>query len=157
SPDGKSANSVERMFTPQGERRRLAAWELPVGRIRAQKTFTTDPWVYWSDNGKMAAAVQHTELVVVDARSCETIFACNDTFAGRASFSPDGRLVAARRKAPETSDTTALGVWETATGKEIASFLIGKMDHIALAAGNRHLVATDAETISVWDLTTGNE
>src|SRR3954453_20894885 len=65
--------------------------------------------------------------------------------------SPDDRhLVAAMPKG-------VVGVWETATGKEVATVAAGPVSSLALAPDNRHLVTVHENLLRVWDLATGKE
>jgi hypothetical protein len=70
-------------------------------------------------------------------------------------YSPDDRLLTARRA--EEGKPTQVGVWETATGNEVATVATGPVAHFALAPDNRSLVTTDEGHLRVWDLATGQE
>lgn len=49
-----------------------------------------------------------------------------------------------------------MGVWEAATGKEVATVETGKVAHLALSDA-RFLVTADAGSLRLWDLATGEE
>jgi WD40 repeat protein len=150
SPDLRHASTLERIFGQGREATRLVYWDAAVGKLLRQHTLPGEiRECAWSDDGLTVALSLSSGLTLAEVESGVHRFHLAGTSGGPAA-SPDDRLLAARRGG-------GAGVWEAATGKEVASVAAGKVAHLALTPDNRSLVATDEGFLRVWDLATGRE
>jgi WD40 repeat protein len=164
SPDGKYVSTLERVFTsrpggPSETATRLGRWETATGKLLHQHPLSGEVrHCAWLADGQalvlpsgdgLALMEVDTGLVRVRVKGCE---------GALVTASPDDRLFAAVCK-PDAGAKGAVrvGVWETATGKEVATVTTGPVAHLALAAGNRFLVTSDKQFLRLWDLATGKE
>lgn len=112
----------------------------------------------WSNDRKVIAAWSQDGLILIDVPSAQTRFRVEDSITGGPiAISPDNRFVAARRTVESPTGRTNVGIWETASGKEVAGLAGGRVAHLAFAPDYRSLVTADAAAIRVWDLATGKE
>src|SRR5262249_48071225 len=136
----------------RGEFTRLVRWDLATGKPRSQHLFEGQIRdAAWPGDGTTVALCQRGGLSLLDAEDGTELFHVPTPAEGPVA-SPDGALLAAR-----LTTKKAVGVWEAATGKEVASLPAGKGTHLAFAAGNRRVVTADAESIRAWDLADGRE
>jgi WD40 repeat protein len=160
SPDGKRVSTLERTFG-QGESTRLAVWELDTGKLVHQHALPAGVREgVWLAGGASVALPLKEGLTLMELDTGQTRFHAVGTAGnGPVAGSPDGRLLAAQRTGEPgaKSEAIAVGVWEVATGKEVAALTTGRFDHLAVAADNRSLVTADEGFLRVWDLATGKE
>jgi WD40 repeat protein len=160
SPDGKRVATLERMFG-RGESTRLGLWEIATGKlVRQQAIAEAVRECAWLPGGAAVALPLNDGLTLMDVATGQArLHILGTASGGPLAASLDGRLLAARRTSEPgaKSDAIAVGVWEVATGKEVAAVTTGRFDHLALAADNRCLVTSDEGFLHVWDLTTGKE
>jgi hypothetical protein len=97
-------------------------------------------------------------LTIMDVETGTVRYRIAETRSGSPiAASPDGRLLAAWHET-KAKDKPALGIWETASGKEVATVMTASSTAaFALMSDNRHLVAADRGLLRVWDLATGKE
>ncbi len=150
SSDARRVFSLERMFIPK-EFTRLAAWDATTGKLLQQHSLPPQSRACaWIAEGSVALTLDDG-LRLMGVETGAVRFRVAGTLAGSPpAASPDGRLLAARRK-------EGVGVWEAATGKEVASAAVGAAAHLALTPDGRFLVATDERALHVWDLAAGKE
>jgi WD40 repeat protein len=155
SPDGKHIASLERIWTP-AEATRLAVWETKTGKVLHQRSFPTRIInAVWIGDGTVAVFPLADGLTVMNLVGGAIPFQLAEAVKdGRFCLSPDDRLLVAPL---EKSKTGEIGVWEMATGKEVARIAVSRVDHLALAADDRTLVTTDDRFLHVWDLADGKE
>jgi RNA polymerase sigma factor (sigma-70 family) len=167
TPDGKFVSTVERAGDGKGaEFTRLTRWDAGTGKVVREDRLPasgTDAENGWSPNGapspdgKLAALSLNDGLALVELASGTVLARMRGTPGGcPVIFSPDGRLIAARLTAGQ-SDGATVGVWESATGKEVTRVAAGAVVHLQLAPDDRSLLTTDPEFMRVWDLATGVE
>src|SRR5262249_11501082 len=112
----------------------------------------------WRPDGKAVAVALGDGLALVDVVTGEHRFRASGVSGGPLAASPDYRLLAARRTpVPGKGPAVTVGVWETATGKEVTALAAGRADRLALTPDNRHLVTADEAFLRVFDLATGRE
>jgi hypothetical protein len=99
--------------------------------------------------GKTVALVGD-ELRLMDVETGAVRFCVPGLADNLLAVSADDRLLAARR-------ASGVGIWEAATGKEVASAAVGAAAHIGLTPDGRFLVSTDESTLRVWNLAAGKE
>jgi WD40 repeat protein len=151
APDGKSASTLERILSRE-EQSRLLLWDLPSGKLIRQRLFAGGVRdAAWHPDGRTAALPLRGGISLIDLEDGSERFHVPGP-AAAPTGSPDGQLVAARLTLKD-----AVGVWESATGKEVATVPTGRVAHLALAAGNRFLVTADEAHLRVWDLADGKE
>ena len=153
SPDGKHVSTLERVFDP-GEFTRLAFWETATGKPVSQKLFPGElRRGAWSADGKAVALPLNDGLALVELPGVARFHIAGASPSGPLAVSPDDRLLAARG----THRSSAVAIWEAATGKEVTTVGIGRLEHLVLAPDNRSLITTDEGFLRVWDLATGKE
>ncbi len=155
TPDGRRVHTLERQR--QGVPTRVAVWDAVTPKLLAQHPLPGGVNnCAWSADASSVALPFKDGLLVMDVR----------TGAGRfrvagvdgklpPAYSPDGRLLAARRE--EGGKPAKVGVWEVATGQEVVTVATGPVGHLALAPDDRSLVTTENGHLRVWDLATGRE
>jgi WD40 repeat protein len=162
--DGKSVARIESAFDG-GEHTNLTVWEADRGKLVTRHALPfTASFSVWQADGKAVALVAgsggRTGLTLLDVDSGETRFGTAGAyyFYTPLAASPDYRLLAAVRNDVWKS---AVVVWETATGKEVAVLPTDSQTmlatNVALTPDDRHLVTTDAAFLRVIDLATGKE
>jgi WD40 repeat protein len=156
SSDGKRVSTLERIMRP-GEGTRLALWESATGKLLHQHSLPSNSReCAWSADGLTVALLLNDGLTLMEVDTGVVRFRAPGATSGQPPVaSPDGRLLAAWRTVE--GKPPAVGVWEAATGKEVATVATGPFAHLALAADSRSLVTTDTEFLRVWDLATGKE
>jgi hypothetical protein len=151
SADAKQVVTLERLHR-QRELTRLALWETATGKLLQQQALPGGfrRWAWAA--GDTAVLLPFAEgLTLVEVRTGVLRYCIPDASPDSPlAASPDGRLLAARRPGD-------VGVWETATGEEVAGVFLDRVDHLAITPDNRFLVGTDASSLRVWDLATGKE
>jgi WD40 repeat protein len=154
SPGGQHVSTL-RVFEGDGSSR-LALWEIATGKAVREQLL---PWrVYraaWRDDGKAAALPLEDGLTLMEIATGAVIVRIPDVKGDQVTASADYRLLVARRSAKDEAAT--VGVWESATGKEVAIVPAGCVDQLALAPDDRTLVTTDEGSLRAWDLATGKE
>lgn len=155
SPDGKQVSTLERIMGQQ-ESTRVAVWDSATKEPLRHHFFPGElRQCAWLADGKEVALPLHDGLTVLDVMSGAVRFRIPDVArSSTVVVSPDDRLLAARLTG---KSDTSLGVWEAATGKEVARVAMGPPAHFALAPDNRLLVTIDEGFLRVWDLATGKE
>jgi WD40 repeat protein len=151
SADGKSAHTMERIMGRE-ESTRLALWDLASGKPLRRHLFAGEvrDGACRAGGGAVALCLRGG-LSMVDVEDGTEHFHIAGADAPPVA-SPDGQLLAARLTAKG-----AVGVWESATGKEVAAVPTGPVTHLALGAGNRLLVTADGRQARAWDLADGKE
>ncbi|HLW64231.1 MAG TPA: WD40 repeat domain-containing protein [Gemmataceae bacterium] len=154
SPDVKYVSTLD-MTYEIGAKPRLALWDTISGKLQQQSSFPTLGGQAragaWSDEGKLLALGAQDQLIVMGPNQEVLQLTISGTWnGGPLEASPDGRLLAARRK-------DGVGIWESASATEIVRLKVEGIDHLALVPGNRFLVTADRESLHVWDLATGDE
>lgn len=159
SPDGNHVSALERILG-RGEFTRLALWETVTGKPVGQHVLPRElRRVAWLADGK-AAALSLNGLSLVDCPNGQVRFCiANAAPGGPLTASPDGRLLSSPMKTGQGqgSQSDTVGVWETLTGKEIATVQVARVGHLALASDDRTLVTTAGGILQAWDLATGKE
>jgi WD40 repeat protein len=155
SPDTQYVATLERIDRPTLSTR-LAFWERATGKLLHQHRLPSEVQSgTWLDNGTAVALRLQEGVSVIDLNSGADRFRVPDTMKGGPfTTSPDGRLLAVLQG---TSKPHHVAAWETTTGKEAATIMAGRVDHVALAGDNRSLVTTDTQYLHVWDLADGKE
>lgn len=155
--DGKQVATLDRVFVPRSASR-LALWDAATGKLLRQQLLPHDNReAGWSTDGRMAALPIDIGLTVLDVGTGAVRLQIPKGSAGAVAFSPDDRLVAVRRAGAAKDDPASVAVWEIATGNEVATLTIGRVDRIAFAPDNRSLITTDHAHIQLWDLAAGKE
>jgi WD40 repeat protein len=156
SSDGQRVSTLERIMRP-GESTRLALWESATGKLLRQHSLPAKAReCAWSDDGLTVALPLETGLTLVEVDTGVARFRTPGPASGKSvAASPDGRLLAARLTAE--GKPPVVGVWEAATGKQVATVQAGGVAHLTLAPDDRSLVMTDEAFLRVWDLATGKE
>jgi hypothetical protein len=119
----------------------------------------------FSDDGRLVAQIRNPwslvpldpardDVVVLDLAAKVRLVALPTGRVQRLAFAPDGRAIA-------TVSRTEVAVWEIASGKRAARFLLASRPYIRREAiaftpdGRRLLTGEDDCTVLVWDLTGG--
>ncbi|HKB37981.1 MAG TPA: hypothetical protein VKD72_16155, partial [Gemmataceae bacterium] len=154
SPDGKRMCTLERRLFGGKAFTELVLWDLTTGRPVSQHSLPgeTPATCAWSADGltvtlplKDGLTLMQVETGLVRVRIPGTCV------GGPLAVSPDDRLLAA------PMPKGVVGVWETATGKEVTAVAAGPVSYLALTPDNRHLVTAHENLLRVWDLATGKE
>jgi WD40 repeat protein len=122
-----------------------------ASRIRFNSCFSPDGALLtpWSNNG----------LQITEVLSGRALAAVAGDLGRPSAFSPDARLlVAGIHKAgvdPFNPEVEAIGLYETATGKEVLRLEAGTVQPIAFSPDGRWLVTADVKGMRVWDVGTG--
>jgi WD40 repeat protein len=155
SPDASRVSTLEQMFGAGGQSTRLALWDAASGKLLRQHSLPPEARASaWSPDGTAVALTLNDGLRLVDVDSGAVRFQSKAAAGRPPAFAPDGRLIAAVRPGDKGE---VVGVWEAATGKEVAAVAVGKAAHFSLAADGRSLVSTDQRGVHVWDLASGKE
>jgi RNA polymerase sigma factor (sigma-70 family) len=158
SSDGKHVSTFERVFASK-ERTRLARWEIATGKLLDKHLL--DEYVRggpFSPDGTTVAVALANGLLIMDVKEGVLRFRTDGVSQGASvAASPDYRILAAPRKTESKDALGTVGVWETATGKEVATVTTGAVSELVLAPDNRTLVTVDKGFLHAWDLATGNE
>jgi RNA polymerase sigma factor (sigma-70 family) len=122
----------------------LSIWETAAGKPRWRHELPGDCtlfWPLWVD-GRTVALHGDDGLRLLDVETGAVRWRIPGTAApGRPlAVSADGRLLATDRK-------EGMDVWETATGKQVASAAVGAVPCAALTPDGRFLVGADAEAL----------
>jgi WD40 repeat protein len=157
SLDGKHISTLERVIIPK-KATRLAHWDMETGKLVSQHSLPPESRACaWSDDRTKVAVPLSDGLTQMDVANGAIRYHIRGTRnGGPLAASPDGRLLAAAR-AEGGKDEPAIGIWEAATGKEVAKVWTAPASHLALTPDNRHLVVADRDCLSVWDLAIGKE
>ncbi len=163
SDDGKCVSTWEE-FGLRNASMRLGLWDMDSGKLLSQHVLPPrllPPYFImesaWSADGTTVTVRQNDGLTQIRLGTGAVRFRIEGTSHVHAlAASPDDRLLAAARPA-EAKDKAAVGLWEAATGKDIATVATGPVSHLALAPDDRHLVAADHDLLRIWDLATGKE
>jgi RNA polymerase sigma factor (sigma-70 family) len=157
SPDARRIATLQQMI--RSESTRLAVWDAATGKLLRQQELPPQARTCaWSAEGTTVALLLPDGLRLVEVDSGTERFRVPGTSAGGPlASSPDDRLLAARRPAGGKNAGPVVGIWEAATGKQVAAVAAACAGHLALAADARHLITTDNRCLRVWDLATGKE
>jgi RNA polymerase sigma factor (sigma-70 family) len=160
--DGKRVSTLERFFAP-GESTRLALWDMATGKLVSRHSLPPrllSPYSLesvWLADGMAVVLRLKDGLTRMRVETGAVRFRIPDTSSVNAlAASPDDRLLAAVRPA-EAEKRAVVCVWESATGKEVATVATGQASRLALTPDNRLLVAAEGKRLGVWDLATGKE
>jgi WD40 repeat protein len=163
TPDGRIFSSGGR-----GEDRDLdvatKVWDLKTGQELKHLPIAA---LGISSDGRWIASVdfqpQGAEVTLYDASTGEPIrtIIAPDRYIGHLTFAPDGtRLLAALGNGSVSGTGSAIGIWDTATGKEIAGLPSDKSDVHALAVSpDGKFFATanhNGHSTKIWDLATAS-
>jgi RNA polymerase sigma factor (sigma-70 family) len=152
SPDGRTVSTLEDAFTGQKQATSLSLWDRKTGKRLTEHFLPANTTrAAWRPDGLAVALLLEEGLTLLDVRTGKPIWETAGPVQRPIHASTDFRLIVAGKT------KTTLGVWESATGKEVASLKVGTFAHVALAADNRTLVMSDAERLRVVDLASGKE
>jgi hypothetical protein len=154
SPDGRRVATLDRNYSgPSGEATRLRFWDATSGELlREHPSFPKELRVAaWVNDGPSVALPLKDGLTVVDLATGKTRFTVPGTVEPIAA-SPDGRIVAAHKE-----NQGAVGVWEVATGREVATVPTWRAQYLRLGPDNRTLAGIGYGVLRVWDIATGQE
>jgi hypothetical protein len=153
SSDGKTAIALLRVWKGP-EAANLVVWDIASGGVKGERSFPAEQrqWA-WTEDGSAVALSTSDGLVVADGHEpSRTRFTMTGVAADAPiAFSPDGRLLAARKTESEVI------VVEVASGAVVATVKTDKVDHLALTDYGRTLVATVDNSLKVFDVATGVE
>lgn len=157
SPDGKRAATLDRIIIPRNCTR-LALWDTATGKIVSQHELPPGiAQCAWLQDGRMAALPLPDGLTLMDVETGAVRYRIAGTRSGKSlAASPAGRLLAAFRET-KGKDKSTVGIWEAATGKEVATVAASPVASFALMPDDRHLVLADRGFLRVWDLATCKE
>ncbi len=153
SADGKRVSTLERIIVPQGYTR-LGLWDAATGKLLSQRSLPAGiSQCAWTMDGRTAVLPLNDGLTQMNVETGAVRFRVADVQSGcSVASSADDRLLAA-----EMNGKVTVGIWEAATGKEVATLATGPISHLALASDDRHLVTTNDKSLRLWDLATGKE
>ena len=156
---GPASYSRSIQFVPDGkslvlsEMWKLREWEPTAGKWLRDVTVPTD-WYHcdavWSADGKRFATHNECTLAILDAKTWKSLRpeTLSDVHTNRihtTAVSPDGTVIA--------TDSEVLGLWDSATGKRLASvnvsaaaFLPDSTSFVALTRDVRGIAVFDART-----------
>jgi RNA polymerase sigma factor (sigma-70 family) len=154
--DRKHISTLEQRYDgPQGQCTRLGFWDFTTGKPLTVHTLPANARnCAWRADGRLVALALKDGLTLVDVESGEHVFRATGTAEGSVAASLDFRLIAARRGAASDAMVT---VWESLSGKEVATVPVGQVKHFALTSDNRSLVTCDAGNLRLFDLATSKE
>jgi RNA polymerase sigma factor (sigma-70 family) len=146
-PDGREKNT------------RITVRDSATGRVLQAGDFIGESrQAIWYENGsEFIAAFPKSGLKRLRVSDAAILWQAASAQPGFVASTPNGELVAARKQSPVEENPSAVGVWESATGTEVASIKLNRADHFALSADCRRLVTTDVDSVHVWDLASENE
>jgi serine/threonine protein kinase/WD40 repeat protein len=160
SPDGARIALVAQK-TKGGFESEVKAWDIATGKLvlALPVAFGGDrsrTSVAFSPDGKTLAAVgpaspTHIELHGWDVASGRQRFTIQRPFQWhevRLAFSPDGRWITC------AGNDTRVGLWDAATGKELAMYRghTANVSAVAFSRDGQHLLSADATgSVKVWD------
>jgi WD40 repeat protein len=152
SGDLGQVSTQDRRFGMPGALTRLGQWSTADGALQREHMLKGEVrHGAWRADGKAVALLLQEGLTWMDASTGAVRFKIAGTQDNLLAASPDERLLASPWKAG------TVGVWESLTGKEVASVAAGRVAHLALTPDNRSLVTTDERFLRVHDLATGKE
>jgi WD40 repeat protein len=153
SADGKRVTTLERFFA-QPETTRVGLWDGATGKFVSGHQLPAETRLgFWLGDGAKVALSLPDGLTLTEVEGGTTLFRVPRTLrSGQVSGSADERLLACPK-----DTAVSVGVWESVTGKKVATVSTGPVAHLALGTDNRSLVTTDKEFLHVWDLATGKE
>jgi WD40 repeat protein len=169
APDEKWAHSLDAVYRiTTGRMLRLSKWNAETGDLVLRRMVPAEE-ATWATYLPEAAWLPDAQAAIVQMDGSLTLLelatgATRLTFAGRAGdgplvLSPSGRLLAAR-KAPGPGGKASnadLVLWETATGKQVATVNTNGLAHWAMTPDDRCLVTAEFGVVIVRDVATGKE
>jgi RNA polymerase sigma factor (sigma-70 family) len=165
SADGKHFTTIVPNWSgPTYSCKRLQVWESATGKLVRDYPVPSGKWdCSWAPDGLALELPTDDGMELRDVESGRTRFKVPGTSKGGiVAASPDQRLIALLEtkemgRPGLTDKESTVGIWEAATGHEIARIATGPAAHLALVAGGRCLVTSDKDFLHVWDLATGTE
>ncbi len=155
SPGGRLVASLDPGVWGRDDRG-LGVWDAATGRPLGRHPLPPGRGGFaWSADGATVVVTTSDGVTVLAAGSGRTRLRVPD--GGPVALGPDGRLAAVQRPADGPGDAATVGVYELATGAEVASVPTGPVGWLALAPAGRALVTADDRAVRVWDLATGRE
>lgn len=163
--DGRTIAGDRSIATPQDTKIRLRCWDAATGRLTREHTLAYLWNAHWLADGETLITMTQQGITFRDAdtaaerRHLDTRV---EPFWGYASSS-DGRLFAgslargAAGPGAKSADGSHVGVWETASGRQVAEVATGLVSRVALSADGRRLVLLDGKSLRVRDLALGKE
>jgi hypothetical protein len=167
SPDGKRLSAVARF--DRGTQIRV--WDAATGELLTSRVFEGDGFEVFTPDGQSITKRVREGIAIQDTvrgKNLVTIPGVVDEVP--IAFSSDGKLVAlplrsvvveAAGKAGETvqaaGERTAVGVADTATGKQILYIKTGEVYKLAFSADKRILAGADYNLVRLWEVATGKE
>jgi WD40 repeat protein len=160
-PDGHRVITQEFLYAPK-HHVEVCIWEIDPLRLVARENYTVSEERGLAPLGHQAAYITPSGIAIVDAGTPQFQVRIPGDWQAPLVTSSNRRLVAAVRRGPpqglyEEREVLRIHIWEVATGKEVATFAAGPIEHLALAPDGRTLVTTDARSLQLWDIASGKE
>jgi len=157
--NGKTAAALNRVWTPS-ESTILVVWDISSGEVKGRRLLPArqDRWAWTRDESTVALSTSDG-LVVADGNDpSRTRFTVPGVGVNAPiAFSADDRWLAAQRTSDKEPSGAEVIIVEVAAGAVAAVVKTGPVDHLALTAHGRTLVATGDSSVKMFDTATGAE
>jgi WD40 repeat protein len=166
SADGRQLSTVEQQAGHEAFLcKRFTLWDGTTGKLLKDYPVPLKRQVCsWPSDGSVLAIPAEAGLALRQGSSGRVFVHNAGPFRGSiVAASPDRRSIAVLgtkepvRPYGRAIEDSTVGIWEAASGKEVARLAAGPVAHLALVNGGRCLITTDERFLHLWDLQTGKE
>ncbi|TMQ32024.1 MAG: hypothetical protein E6K70_20845 [Planctomycetota bacterium] len=134
--DSSRVATCQRSSSRSGDVSAVQIWEAVTGKLLAVHVLPQASRIAWAPGGNAVT------------------LATKEGWQGPLTTSSDGRLLAASGADPAKPSQPVVGIWEAASGRQVAVVPTGQVSSLALAPDNRSLITADASSVRIWDVAT---
>jgi RNA polymerase sigma factor (sigma-70 family) len=157
--DGRTGVALARVLGEE-EKTSLGVWDVPTNKLKGHRLFSGEQrnWAWFADGAGVAFPTPEGLVLANGDNPSETRF----IIPGIASdtpivISPNGRLLAVRKKPESEKKIGDVVVIEATTGSVVGTINAGPGKYLAITSDGRTLVTAGDNPLKVFDLATGKE